>query len=247
MPRLVPAPCLRRACAIGRTARTPPPLPLLLHPPTKRAMTARRQRGDMGGGGEKKKNKQQRTPTRQSRGRQQGQTGHGGGQGARQGARDGGTPLGTKARRQGQTPQRTGGSRADKSPRKTLVRYPTSGVWGPPRCPYRPHLSAGNKVGYARDRWPAARGGTGLGGVANGPDQEHSPRHVLRFVSCEGLRVGHTVHPGRQETRLSRKDSPETHSVPDPGVGKGQRTWLRRRSICTERVQMDGPYNRVTP
>ena len=57
-----------------------------------------------------------------------------------------------------------GGGRGDKSPQKTLVRYPTSGVWGPPRCPYRPHLSAGNKVGYARDRWPAARGGTGLGG-----------------------------------------------------------------------------------
>ena len=36
--------------------------------------------------------------------------------------------------------------------------------WAPPRCPYRPHLSAGNKVGYARDRWPAARGGTGLEG-----------------------------------------------------------------------------------
>ena len=85
------------------------------------------------------------------------------------------------------------------------------------------------------------------GGVANGPDQEHSPRHVLRFVSCEGLRVGHTVHRGKQETCLTRKDSPETHSVPDPGVGKGRRTWIRRRSICTERVQMDGPYNRVTP
>ena len=127
------------------------------------------------------------------------------------------------------------------------MRYPTSGVWGPPRCPYRPHLSASNNVGYARDRWPAARGGTGLGGVANGPDHEQSPRHVLRFVSCEGLRVGHTVHRGRQETCLSRKDSPETHSVPDPSVGKGRRTWLRRRSIFKERVQMDGPYNRVTP
>ena len=155
----------------------PPPRPLLLHPPTKRARTARRQRGDVGGGQrtdrnaggrgkkqKKQKNKQQRTPTRQSRGRQQGQTGHGGSHGARQGARDRGTPLGTKARRQGPTPQRTGGGRGDKSPRKTLVRYPTSGVWGPPRCPYRVHLSASNKVGYARDRWPAARGGTGLGG-----------------------------------------------------------------------------------
>ena len=57
-----------------------------------------------------------------------------------------------------------GGGRGDKSPQKTLVRYPTSGVWGPPRCPYRPHLSAGNKVGYARDRWPVTRGGTSLGG-----------------------------------------------------------------------------------
>ena len=160
-----------RACAVLTTCvrnradsedPPPPPRPLLLHAPTKRARTAREQRGDMGK--KKPKNKQQRTPTRQSRGRQQGQTGHGGSQGARQGARDRGTPLGTKARRQGPTPQCTGGSRGDKSPRKTLVRYPTSGVWAPPRCPYRPHLSASNKVGYARDRWPAARGGTGLGG-----------------------------------------------------------------------------------
>ena len=59
------------------------------------------------------------------------------------------------------------------------------------------------------------------GGVTNGPDKEHSPRHVLRFGPSEGLRVGHTVHRGRQETRLSRKDSPATHSVPDPGVGNG--------------------------
>ena len=57
-----------------------------------------------------------------------------------------------------------GGGRGDKGPQGTLVRYPTSGVWPPPRCPYRPHLSAGNKVGYARDRWQAARGGSGLGG-----------------------------------------------------------------------------------
>ena len=108
--------------------------------------------------------KKQRTPTRQSRGRQQGLTGHGRSQEAQQGARDRGTPLGKKAGGQGPTPQRTGGGRGDKSPQKTLVRFPTSGVWGPPRCPYRPHLTAGNKVGYARDRWPAARAGTGLGG-----------------------------------------------------------------------------------
>ena len=170
-----------RACAVLATClrhRTdietpPPPHPLLLHPPKKGARTARRRRGDMGGGQRTDRNagetrgeqeKKQRTPTRQSRGRQQGQTGHGGSQEARQGARERGTPLGTKARRQGPTPQRTGGGRGDKSPQKTLVRYPTSRVWGPPRCPYRPHLSAGNKVGYARDRWPAARGGTGPGG-----------------------------------------------------------------------------------
>ena len=161
------ASCLRRASDVhaqkgGQRERPPPPRPLLLRPPTKRARTARRQRGDMGAGRRKKKtqNEQQRTPTRPSRGRQQGQTGHGGSQGAQQGARDRGTPLGTKAGRQGPT----GGGQGDKSPRTTLVRYPTSGVWGPPRRPYRPHLSASNKVGYARDRWLAARGGTGLGG-----------------------------------------------------------------------------------
>ena len=163
VPRLVPSPCLRRACAIGRTARTPPPPPPT-PPPTHEKGDDSEQTTRGRGGGREKKNRPKRAPTRQSRGRQQGQTGHGGGQGARQGARDRGMPLGTKARRQGQTPQRTGGSRGGKSPRKTLVRYPTSGVWGPPRCPYRPHLSAGNKVGYARDRWLAARGGTGLGG-----------------------------------------------------------------------------------
>ena len=84
-------------------------------------------------------------------------------------------------------------------------------------------------------------------GVANGPNQEHYPRHVLRFGSSDGLRVRHTVRRGRQETRLSRKDSPATHSVPDHDVGNGWSTWLRSRSICTKRVQMDGPYNRVTP
>ena len=171
VPRLVPAPCLRCACAIGRTARTPPPPPPSPPPTHKKGEDSEETARGHGGGAEdrpmekkKNNNKRQRTPTRQSRGGQQGQTGHGGSQGARRGARDRGTPLGTKARRQGPTPQRTGGSRGDKSSRKTLVRYPTSGVWGPPRCPYRPHLSAINKVGYARDRWPAARGGTGLVG-----------------------------------------------------------------------------------
>ena len=164
MPRLVPAPCLRRACAIGRTARTPPPpRPLLLRPPTKRARTARRQRGDMGGGRKKKKKHKTNNQGHQharagadSRGRRDmaGARGHSKGRGT------GGRPWGRKL---GGRDQR-GGGRGDKSPRTTLVRYPTSGVWGPPRCPYRPHLSASNKVGYARDRWQAARGGTGLGG-----------------------------------------------------------------------------------
>ena len=70
--------------------------------------------------------------------------------------------------------------------------------------------------------------------------------HVLRFVPSEGLREEHTVHRGRQETHLSCKDSPAIHRVSDPGVGNGRSTWLRRRLICTERVQMDGPYNSVT-
>ena len=161
MPCLVPAPCFRRACAEGRTARTPPPPAPYSNAPQKGQGRRGDSEGTWGGGRKKKtQNEQQRTPTSQSRGRQQGQTGHGGSQGAQQGARDRGTPLGTKAGRRGPT----GGGRGDRSPRTTLVRYPTSWVWGPPRCPYRPHLSASNKVGYARDRWPAARGGTGLGG-----------------------------------------------------------------------------------
>ena len=80
-------------------------------------------------------------------------------------ARGHGRGQGTKKKNK---QQRTPTRQSDKSPRKTLVRCPTSGVWGPPRCPYRPHLSAGNKVGYAPDRWPAARGGTGLGGWTMG-------------------------------------------------------------------------------
>ena len=67
--------------------------------------------------------------------------------------------------------------------------------------------------------------------MINGPDREHTPRHVLRFGHSEGLRVEHTVHRGRQETRLSRKDSPATHSVPDPGVGNSWITRLRSRFI----------------
>ena len=83
--------------------------------------------------------------------------------------------------------------------------------------------------------------------MTNGPDKEHSSQHVLRFLPSEGLRVGHTVHPGRQKTCLSCKGSPATHSVPDLGVQNGRSTWLQRRSICTKRVQMDSPYNSVTP
>ena len=131
-----------------------------------------------------KKKKKKSKPTRHSRDKQQRRTGHGTNQGARQGARERGTLLGKKAGRQGPTPQRTGGGggRADKSPQETLVRYPTLGVWGPPRCPYRPHLSAGNKVGYARDRWPVARGGTGLGGWPMGLTK--STRHGTYCGSC---------------------------------------------------------------
>ena len=43
--------------------------------------------------------------------------------------------------------------------------------------------------------------------LANGPYRGCSPRHVLRFVSFGGLRVGHTPHRDRQETRWRRKGS----------------------------------------
>ena len=155
------ASCLRRASDVlaqkGGQRECPPP------PPPSPTPTRRKgEGGEETARGHAKKKKQQseqpRTPTRQSRDRQQGQTGHGGSQGAQQGAR-------VIAPGDESWEARTnGGGRGDKSPRTTLVRYPTSGVWGPPRCPYRPHLSASNKVGYARDRWPAARGGTSLGG-----------------------------------------------------------------------------------
>ena len=179
MPRLVPAPCSPRDYARGQAARKPPPpSPYSSTQPQKGRGQREDSAGTWGGGAEyrpkrrgekrvtskKKTNKQQKTPMRQSRGRQQGQTGHGRNQEARQGAWERGTPLGKEAGGQGPSLQRTGGGWGGKSPQKTLVRYPNSGVWGPPRCPYRPHLSAGNKVGYAWDRWPAARGGTGLGG-----------------------------------------------------------------------------------
>ena len=60
MPRLVRASCLRRACAIGRTARTPPPpAPFSSTHPQK----GRGQRGDSEGtwGGAGKKNQKQTT------------------------------------------------------------------------------------------------------------------------------------------------------------------------------------------
>ena len=177
MPRLVPASCSRCAYPRGQAARkpSPPPRPYSSTHPRKSRGQREDSEGTFGGGrgqtetlggemSDERWKKKQKTPMRQSRGRQQGQTGHGRNQEALQGARERGTPLGKEAGRQGPTPQRTGGGWGGKSPQRTLVRYPTSGVWGPPRCPFWPHLSAGEKVSYARDRWPAARGGTGLGG-----------------------------------------------------------------------------------
>ena len=155
--RQAPPPCrgtsaAPRACAVLATClrrRTdsedaPPPTPFSSTHPRK----GRGQRGDSEGTSARAEDrpkrrgegrvvsgrgkKKQRTPTRQSRNRQQGQTGHGRSQEARQGARERGTPLGKKARRQGPTLQQTGGGRGDKSPQKTLVRYPTSRVCPPP-------------------------------------------------------------------------------------------------------------------
>ena len=117
----------------------------------------------MGGGREKKTNNKGHEHARagaDSRGRRgmAGARGHGKGRGT------GGRPRGRRQEARDKPRNERGGAGVTRAREKTLVRYPTSGVWGPPRCPYRPHLSAGNKVGYARDRWPAARGGTGLGG-----------------------------------------------------------------------------------
>ena len=196
VPRLMPAPCSRRAYARGQAARTPPPPPPSPRPTQERGEVSEETARGHGGGRRTDRiaggidewravevlKKKERTPTRQSRDRQHGQTGHGRSQETRQGARERGTPLGKKAGRQGPTPQRTGGCRGDKSPQKALVRYPTSAVRGPPRCPYRFHLSAGNKVGYARDRWPAARGGTSLGRWPMGPTK--STPHDTYCGSC---------------------------------------------------------------
>ena len=159
-----------RACAVLPTClrsradseNAPPPAPYSYAHPHKGRGRRGDSEGTWGGAGEKKKHKtnnkghQHARAGADSKGRRDmaGARGHSKGRGT------GGRPWG---RRLGGRDQR-GGGRGDKSPRTTLVRYPTSGVWGPPRCPYRPHLSASNRVGDARDRWPAARGGTGLGG-----------------------------------------------------------------------------------
>ena len=148
--------CLRKREDSENAPPPPPPSP-----------TPTRKKGEDGeetarGHGKKKKKNTKRT-TKDSNTPGQGQAAGAdgawrepGGTARGAGQRPWGSKLGGRDQR--------GGGRGDKSPRTTLVRYPTSGVWGPPQCPYRPHLSASNKVGYARDRWPAARGGTGLGG-----------------------------------------------------------------------------------
>ena len=69
---------------------------------------------------------------RQSRGRQQGQTGHDRNQEARQGARERGTPLGKEAGRQGPTPQRTGGGLGWQEPAKDVGEVPDLRGLGPP-------------------------------------------------------------------------------------------------------------------
>ena len=122
------ASCLRRASDVlaqkgGQRECPPPPAPISNAHPQK----GRGRRGDSERTWKKKtQSGQPRTPTRQSRDRQQGQTGQGGSQGAQQGARV--SAPGDESRDAGTNE----GGRGDKSPRTTLVRYPTSGVWGPP-------------------------------------------------------------------------------------------------------------------
>ena len=146
------ATCLRRACDVltpeDRQRDAPPPPPPSPHPPKKGARTARRQRGDMGGGkgrtetpggetrGEQKKTKQKQTKNKghqharagaDSRGRRDmaGARKHG------KGRRKEGRPWGRKLGGRHQRRSKRGGG-GDKSPQKTLVKYPTSGVWPPP-------------------------------------------------------------------------------------------------------------------
>ena len=134
VPRPVPAPCLRRACAIGRTARTPPPPgPLLLYPPTKRARTARRQRGDMGGGrGQKKKQTTKDTNTPE-----QGQTAGADGTwrepgGTARGAGQGDTP-GDESKEAGTNTATYGGEPGRQEPAKDAGEVPDLwGLGGPP-------------------------------------------------------------------------------------------------------------------
>ena len=147
VPCLVPASCSQRACSGGQTTRAPPP-PLHPHPPRKGTRTARRRQGDMGGGrrrdhkaggrderqavgapgslnpamkltnkvperGKKVGGKQGTARTRESRKER----------GKHQGRKRGGARANTA----------DGGGRGDKSPKETLARDPTPGVWGPPR------------------------------------------------------------------------------------------------------------------
>ena len=57
MPSLVPAPCFRRACAKGRTARTPPPPP----PPSPTPTRRKGEGGEETVGGKKKKHTKRAT------------------------------------------------------------------------------------------------------------------------------------------------------------------------------------------
>ena len=130
------ASCLRRACDVltpedGQRGRPPPPTPFS---PTHLGK-GRGQRGDgvgTWGGAENR-------PTRQGERRAAG-----GGDAKKKQSKP--TRQGKKAGRQGPIPQRTGGGRGNMSPQETLVRYPTSGVWGPqrrnpppPHCGQVPH------------------------------------------------------------------------------------------------------------
>ena len=99
-------------------------------------------------------------------------------------------------------------------------------------------------------RWHRPRG------VANRPDQEHSPRHVLRFVSCEGLRVGHTGHrvgkrcayPARTPLRPTAYPTPVwgTAGVPGYDAGPFVRSGYKWTARTTE-LHPDGECKASTP